>query len=148
MSICRAAGRGDLDEVQRLVGHDPGLVNARIGKLRSTPLMRAAEKGHAEVVRWLVDQGVALDERDTDGNTAVSLASSCGHPPVVRLLLEGGGRPNRRQRQDVDSLDASISWWAPRDRALPPGPPYRRYHNQQSRPLGRDATLEGQLLGT
>jgi ankyrin repeat protein len=90
--IWGAAGAGDLAEVQRLVGQDPGLLNAK-GSNTWTPLVRAAEGGHVAVVRWLVDQGSALDERGVDRNTALCLASSRGRTPVVRLLLERGAHP-------------------------------------------------------
>jgi ankyrin repeat protein len=92
MDIWDAAEAGDLGEVQRLVGDDPGLLNAK-DPLTYTPLMHASREGHVGVVRWLVDQGAALDERHRDGYTALGLASSGGHTPVVRLLLEGGGDP-------------------------------------------------------
>jgi ankyrin repeat protein len=44
MTIWRAAKAGDLDEVERLVGHDPSLLNAgdRYGR---TPLMWASQAG-------------------------------------------------------------------------------------------------------
>jgi hypothetical protein len=56
-----AARGGDLAEVQRLVRQDARLLNARDAFLR-TPLMEASYEGHMEVVRWLVDQGAALND--------------------------------------------------------------------------------------
>jgi hypothetical protein len=89
MDISGAAEAGDLAEVQRLVGQDPRLLNAR-DHIERTPLMRASAEGHVEVVRWLVDRGAALDERTRFGWTALGLASSRGLTPVVRLLIEKG----------------------------------------------------------
>jgi ankyrin repeat protein len=57
------AEAGDLAEVQRLVGEDPGLLNARDNR-SLTPLMCAASKGRVGVVRWLLGKGAALDLRD------------------------------------------------------------------------------------
>jgi uncharacterized protein len=88
-----AAEAGDLSEVQRLVGGDPRLLNAKGRWSGSTPLMLASRAGRAEVMRWLVDRGAAVGERSNNGYTALSLASSRGHTPVVRLLLEGGADP-------------------------------------------------------
>jgi uncharacterized protein len=92
IGIWRAAAGGDLAEVQRLVGQDPGLLQAK-SPAGSTPLMRAAARGHLEVVRWLVNQGAALDEQDRNKCTALCFASSEGHSPVVRLLLARGADP-------------------------------------------------------
>jgi ankyrin repeat protein len=47
---------GDVDEVERLVGQDPGLLNAK-GEHGFTPLMLACAEGRVEVVRWLIDKG-------------------------------------------------------------------------------------------
>jgi hypothetical protein len=92
-SMWRAAREGDLAEVQRLVGHDPGLLDARDGH-GMTPLVWAASKeGHVGVVRWLLDQGGGIDERDDDGDTALRLACYNADTPVVRLLLERGADP-------------------------------------------------------
>jgi hypothetical protein len=88
MSIWDAAEAGDLAEVQGLIGEDPRLLNAK-ARRRTTPLTCASERGHVEVVRWLVDQGAALDEKDCSGYTALSHATRRAHPPVVRLLLDG-----------------------------------------------------------
>jgi ankyrin repeat protein len=91
--IWEAAEEGDLAEVQRLIGQNPRLLNATRAPHAMTPLMRAAVAGHVAVVRWLVDQGAALDEPSSDGWTALCYASSTGRTPVVRLLLERGADP-------------------------------------------------------
>jgi uncharacterized protein len=90
--IFRAARDGDLAEVERLVGHDPGLLNAKDGHSQ-TPLILASFRGHVGVVRWLLDNGAATDERSTTGCTALWLACHGGHLPVARLLLERGADP-------------------------------------------------------
>jgi hypothetical protein len=46
MSIWDAAEAGDLAEVERLVGQDPDLLNAREGYFDRTPLMWASREGH------------------------------------------------------------------------------------------------------
>jgi ankyrin repeat protein len=90
--IWRAAKEGDLAEVERLVGQDPGLLNAgdRDGL---TPLMHAATGAHVGVVRWLLDKGAATNKRDKNAVTALGLASGFGRSPVVELLLERGANP-------------------------------------------------------
>jgi ankyrin repeat protein len=102
--ICEAAYRGDLAEVQRLVAQDPHLLNATHPARPVTPLTCASVACRLEVVRWLVDQGAALDMRDDiQGRTALWEASSDGVIPGVRLLLESGANP----------AIADISDWTP-----------------------------------
>jgi hypothetical protein len=89
--------RGDVGEVERFVGHDPGLLDAQVGGW--TPLMYASEKGHVGVVRWLLENGAAIDVWEEHGCTALWLASSQARTNVVRLMMmvmmmlydDGGG---------------------------------------------------------
>jgi uncharacterized protein len=90
--IWTAAWRGDTAEVQRLVGQDPGLLDARDPSGR-TPLMLASQEGHVRVVQWLVDHGAALDERDRHKYTALWYACLGGHTAVAELLIEKGADP-------------------------------------------------------
>jgi hypothetical protein len=119
--VWRAAKAGDLGEVQRLVGHDPGLLNARdvrrsdswTRKARSgagwTPLMFASAEGHLGVVQWLVDKGAAVNERENRGYTAVYLACALDHAPVARFLVEKGADLNivAGARWDTPLIEAS-----------------------------------------
>jgi ankyrin repeat protein len=92
-NIWRAAKRGDLDEVKRLLGHDPGLLNAKDRTKDATPLMWASWWGRVRMGRWLIAEGAATNE-NAFGYTALFLASQENHRRVVRLLMEGGADPN------------------------------------------------------
>jgi hypothetical protein len=92
-NIWLAAKDGNLGEVERLVGQDPGLLNVKHAFNGWTPLMPASILGRVEVVRWLVDQGAAIDERDNDGYTPLFVACFEGRGSVVRLLVDGGADP-------------------------------------------------------
>jgi cytohesin len=90
--ILLASLDGDLEEVRRLVEEDPGLVNAMFN--RRTALSTAAVSNHAEVVRYLLDNGAQVDlappERGTRGMTALHWACQDGCPEAVAVLLEYG----------------------------------------------------------
>jgi ankyrin repeat protein len=106
-NVWLAASRGDVGEVGRLVGRAPGLLDARISDGR-TPLMLASRWGHVGVVRWLLDKGAAINERDNQGCTAVWLACHKDHPPVVRVLMERGADPTFAQGGWTPLVEASF----------------------------------------
>jgi uncharacterized protein len=90
--IWRAAFEGDLAEVVRLGEQDPTLINAKDDN--HTPLMRAVERRHVEVVRWLLDQGADVHDHTSAGRgTALWRASMGGCLALVDLLLERGADP-------------------------------------------------------
>ncbi len=85
--ICRAARDGDVKEVRRLVevGHN---VNQRDGKW-STPLMWAAERGHTDCVKFLLQNGAQLYLNNDDYRTALDLASEKGHDLIQTAINKG-----------------------------------------------------------
>jgi uncharacterized protein len=91
--IWRAAEAGDSEEVERLVGQDPGLLDA-LDFPGMTPLMYASEQGHVGVVRLLLDKGAAVNKQSLHDGAALTYASYRDHTPVVRLLLERGADPS------------------------------------------------------
>lgn len=55
-----------------------------------TVLHRAVEDEDAGIVRLLLDLGVDVDERTSDGKTALMVAAGMGHREVGGVLLDGG----------------------------------------------------------
>jgi uncharacterized protein len=97
IDIWQAASWGKLSDVERLVGHDPSLLDAKDDRYGRTPLIKTSENSQVGVVRWLLDRGAAFDALDAYGCSALFTASCHGHHGVaaalVALLLERGADP-------------------------------------------------------
>jgi cytohesin len=93
--IVHAAALGLTDAVRAILDTDPDAVRHRNGG-RNTALHRAAQRGHAEVVRLLLDQGAAVGAVADDGATPLHRAAAGGHVAVLRLLLDAGADPAAR----------------------------------------------------
>ncbi|MEW6351666.1 MAG: ankyrin repeat domain-containing protein [Thermodesulfobacteriota bacterium] len=83
-----AALTGDTQELQRFI--DAGAdVNARDGQ-GWTPLMNAAQKGHVEAVKLLLDKGANPAAERCGRSAAVEAVVSGGSPEIVALLVDRG----------------------------------------------------------
>jgi len=109
----------DAAAVRAALAADPTLVGARERHLGSTPLHLAAFRGHAEIVRTLLDLGadVRALERES-GSSPLHWAAEGGHAEVVRLLLARGGELEARDAwYGLTPLGwATAVFWAPRKR--------------------------------
>jgi len=63
---------------------------AEIDTPSKTPLHAAVESGHLEAVRFLVQNGAQKDVLDDFGCTPLGLAVSSGHVDIARFLVEEG----------------------------------------------------------
>lgn len=62
-----------------------------------TPLWWAAENGHENAVRLLLEKGASAEAKvEASGMTALHLAAGNGHEDIVRLLLLGGADLNAK----------------------------------------------------
>ena len=61
----------------------------------STPLCAAADRGHVEIVRTLLQApAIEINLAIKEGATALTFASQEGHKEIIRLLLRKGADPN------------------------------------------------------
>ncbi|MFJ4917906.1 ankyrin repeat domain-containing protein [Streptomyces sp. NPDC088726] len=96
--LVRSADDGDVNGVSRWLGQG-AVVDAPDGDGR-TALDRAAQKGHADVVRRLVEAGADLEQQAGEyrESTPLCLAASRGHTAVVGVLLDAGSRTGAQGR--------------------------------------------------
>ncbi|HVS66172.1 MAG TPA: PQQ-binding-like beta-propeller repeat protein [Thermoanaerobaculia bacterium] len=102
-----AARQGDLATIQRL--HREGTPLDAADRWGKTALAFAAAEGHAEAVRWLLEQGADPNLRESFfGGAALDSALMEGHTEIAASLL-GAGADQRAQVFDLaarrDELD-------------------------------------------
>ncbi|MDE2999925.1 MAG: ankyrin repeat domain-containing protein [Gemmatimonadota bacterium] len=91
-----AAARGDLDAVKAFVAADPSAVNDG-ENLQKRPLSAAVERGHRDIVRFLLDNGAdpgLPESRLCPYGASLMTATVQDDLEVARWLLEAGADPN------------------------------------------------------
>jgi len=73
-----------------------------------TPLMKAVDNGHTDIVKLLLDAGADVDAFDNDGLTALFDASRKGHVETVKLLLEKGADVNKMDNTGATPLHFAV----------------------------------------
>jgi ankyrin repeat protein len=92
-----AALNGDLALVG-ILEHAGANLKAATRIDKATPLLLAAENGHAAVVRALLEVGADAKATDANGTTALMLAAAAGQADAIRFLLHHGAAVNARER--------------------------------------------------
>lgn len=90
-----AARKGDAAAVKALL--DKGISPDAKWRYGMTALFPAAERGHIEVVKLLVERGANVNAQDRFYNaTPITWALGKGHVEIVQLLLEKGAQNSAR----------------------------------------------------
>ena len=90
--VIKAAKSGNAPALKALISADSGLLNARDSD-DSTPLHCAAWKGHAHVVRLLIDLGADVNAKSANehyGDTPLHAAAHGNQRPVAEILIARG----------------------------------------------------------
>jgi len=84
--LLTAAEVGDLETIR--TQFDSGAYSN--SPYESKTLLLAADKGHGEIVRLLLERGVDTEARDVTGRTVLHIAAAGANEEIVRLLLVHG----------------------------------------------------------
>ena len=66
----------------------PSGANIELGA--STPLMEAAQEGHVDIVKFLIQRGANVHATTNTGDTALTFACASGHTLIADILLQCG----------------------------------------------------------
>ncbi len=87
--LYRAAAENDAQLLQKAISE-----GADINHSAPLPLIVAAQKGHHDIIRLLLDAGANPNLTDNKNQTALYIATVNQHEQVVEILLKGGASPN------------------------------------------------------
>jgi ankyrin repeat protein len=101
-TVVAAAAAGDVDTLRQRLAEEGSDPNQAMPRVRTTALMLAAHKGHADCVKVLLDAGADPLKQDNIGElSALMLACSVAgpeHTKAAELLLAAGGQAAVEQR--------------------------------------------------
>jgi len=92
LTLCTLAARGDVETLRVLI---PSLSLQEISRGdydNRTPLHLAAEEGHIEAVKLLVDSGADINATDRWGGTPLQGSLKHNHTQIAKFLKKHGAR--------------------------------------------------------
>jgi hypothetical protein len=101
--LITASAHGQLWRVRALV-EGGGNVNWR-DEEGYTPMTWAAQRGHIQVVEYLLSRYAAVNPADRSGYTPLMWAAQEGHVGVVELLLRRGANPYVTDKRGANALN-------------------------------------------
>lgn len=75
-------------------------------RIRLSALMIAAQNGHTEIVKLLIENDAKVNQINRENKTALHLASKNGHKEVVQVLINNGAKVNK-----VDEKESFFYLW-------------------------------------
>ncbi len=104
-----AAFRGDLSHITEILEKYNAciseVIDRRAGKGNGwTALTAAAERGHMNIVKLLLQNGAIVDRKNSQDWTALLLATKNGDENIVELLLENGADPSKKDKYGDNAL--------------------------------------------
>ncbi|XP_032684367.1 acyl-CoA-binding domain-containing protein 6 [Odontomachus brunneus] len=98
---------GNEAKVREMVGKEPRL-SEWMDDIGLLPIHWAADRGHVEILKFLVEQGADLNSLDLEEQTPLHYAACCGHVEAVRYLLSIGADTSRKNGDGMTPKDIAI----------------------------------------
>jgi len=102
--VARACASGKLEIVKQRLEERPDDLNEG-DHAQNTPLHTASIAGYADIVKFLLSSGCAVDPVNVARDTPLHDAIDNGHLEVVILLLEAGANPRKANGKGEDPYD-------------------------------------------
>ena len=99
-ALMMAALKGEITGAKMLLER-----GARINQGGWSPLHYAAGGPEPELVRLLLERGAHVDAESPNGTTPLMMAAQYGSEDSVKLLLDHGADPSRRNQRDLRASD-------------------------------------------
>ena len=99
-ALMMAALKGEIAGAKMLLER-----GARINQGGWSPLHYAAGGPEPELVRLLLERGAHVDAESPNGTTPLMMAAQYGSEDSVKLLLDHGADPSRRNQRDLRASD-------------------------------------------
>uniref|UniRef100_A0A0G2JZI5 Proteasome 26S subunit, non-ATPase 10 n=1 Tax=Rattus norvegicus TaxID=10116 RepID=A0A0G2JZI5_RAT len=106
--ICNLAYNGKLDELKESILADKSLAT-RTDQDSRTALHWACSAGHTEIVEFLLQLGVPVNEKDDAGWSPLHIAASAGRDEIVKALLIKGAQVNAVNQNGCTPLHYAAS---------------------------------------
>jgi ankyrin repeat protein len=99
--LYNACNNGDEENVIRLIkqGHDINLPEEYIPLL-----ILVTKKNNLTILRILINNGIDIESKDPDGNTALIFAAKYGYEDIIKILLNYGANVNASNNEDETVL--------------------------------------------
>lgn len=107
--IHKAAWKGDLKKVKRIIEKHPAQINVQ-DWIGCTPLYYASTKGHTEIVEFLLAHGADIELGNDKGERPLAKAATFGHYKTVKTLLAHGATVNCKDKFGRTPLHEAALW--------------------------------------
>ncbi|KAJ5332891.1 uncharacterized protein N7506_006674 [Penicillium brevicompactum] len=112
IGLMRSAERACLDTTEYLLSQG---AKTDVASNRASPLLRAVERDHYQIVKVLLDAGASPNTADKEGRTALMTAAWKNHVDILQLLILRGADVNacdHRARNALHNLaaDKACRW--------------------------------------
>ena len=105
-NILLACEEGDLESLQTLLeGQNAPEINTIQNDDGQGLLHIAAINGHYQILRFLIDKGINIEEVDLDGCTSLHYSCYWGHHLCTKILLENNARMDLKNRSGESCFD-------------------------------------------